>query len=83
MCRLGRLKLTKGKLGCCGPEHPIPATIGDPSVALQLALDGTGITILPLWMASDPAVAKRLFPVLAMGGRYRFWVCPFTLFHRV
>jgi hypothetical protein len=31
---------------------------------LQLALDGTGITILPLWMALDPAVAKRLVPGL-------------------
>jgi LysR family transcriptional regulator, transcriptional activator for dmlA len=41
-------------------------TTGDPSVGLQLALDGTGITILPLWMALDPAVAKRLVPVLAM-----------------
>jgi LysR family transcriptional regulator, transcriptional activator for dmlA len=58
-------KLTKGKK-VVAPNIQFQVTTGDPSVGLQLALDGTGITILPLWMALDPAVAKRLVPVLAM-----------------
>ena len=53
------------------PTIQFQVTTGDPSVGLQLALDGTGITILPLWMALDPAVAKRLVPVLAMWRPYR------------
>jgi DNA-binding transcriptional LysR family regulator len=58
-------KLTKGKKVVV-PTIKFQVTTGDPSVGLQLALDGAGITILPLWMALDPAVAKRLVPVLAM-----------------
>ena len=58
-------KLTKGKKVVV-PTIQFQVTTSDPSVGLQLALDGTGITILPLWMALDPAVAKRLVPVLAI-----------------
>jgi LysR family transcriptional regulator, transcriptional activator for dmlA len=58
-------KLTNGKKVVV-PNIKFHVTTGDPSVGLQLALDGTGVTILPLWMALDPAVAKRLVPVLAM-----------------
>jgi len=58
-------KLTKGKKVAV-PNIQFQVMTGDPSVGLQLALDGTGVTILPLWMALDPAVAKRLVPVLAM-----------------
>jgi len=58
-------KLTKGKK-VVAPNIQFQVTTGDPSVGLQLALDGTGITILPLWMALDSTVAKRLVPVLPM-----------------
>jgi LysR family transcriptional regulator, transcriptional activator for dmlA len=58
-------KLTKGKK-VVAPNIQFHVTTGDPSVGLQLALNGTGITILPLWMALDPAIAKRLVPILAM-----------------
>jgi len=58
-------KLTKGKK-VVAPIIQFQVTTGDPSVGLQLALDGTGITILPLWMALDSTVAKRLVPVLPM-----------------
>jgi DNA-binding transcriptional LysR family regulator len=36
----------------------------DPGVALQLAIDGAGIAILPLWMACEPSVRKRLVRIL-------------------
>jgi DNA-binding transcriptional LysR family regulator len=58
-------KLTRGKK-VVTPNIQFHVTTGDPSVALQLALDGAGVTILPLWIALDPAVAKRLVPVLPM-----------------
>jgi LysR family transcriptional activator of dmlA len=58
-------KLTKGKK-VLAPNIQFQVTTGDPSVALQLALDGTGIAILPLWLALDPAAAKLLIPVLPM-----------------
>ena len=36
----------------------------DPLVHRQLVLDGAGIAILPLYIALDPAIAKRLAPIL-------------------
>jgi LysR family transcriptional regulator, transcriptional activator for dmlA len=36
----------------------------DPTVALQLAIRGFGIAILPLWMAKSPDVRKALTPIL-------------------
>jgi LysR family transcriptional activator of dmlA len=38
----------------------------DPSVHRQLVLDGVGISILPLWMANDPAIAADLERVLPL-----------------
>jgi DNA-binding transcriptional LysR family regulator len=38
----------------------------DPFVHRQLVLDGVGISILPLWMARDPAIAADLERVLAL-----------------
>ena len=38
------------------PTTQFQVTTADLSVGLQLALDGTSITILPSWMALDPAV---------------------------
>jgi len=36
----------------------------DPFVRRQVVLDGAGIAILPLWLALEPAIAKRLVRVL-------------------
>jgi len=36
----------------------------DPLVHRQLVLDGAGIAILPLYIALNPAIAKRLAPIL-------------------
>jgi DNA-binding transcriptional LysR family regulator len=38
----------------------------DPFVHRQLVLDGVGISILPLWMANDPAIAAGLERVLPL-----------------
>jgi hypothetical protein len=38
------------------PTTQFQVTTADLSVGLQLALDGTSITILPSWMALDPAI---------------------------
>jgi DNA-binding transcriptional LysR family regulator len=38
----------------------------DPFVHRQLVLDGVGISILPLWMAKDPAIAADLERVLPL-----------------
>jgi DNA-binding transcriptional LysR family regulator len=37
---------------------------GDPKVGLKLAINGFGITMLPLWMAKSPDVRNALTPVL-------------------
>ena len=39
-------------------------TATDPEVHRRLALDGAGVTILPVWMAKNPANADELVPVL-------------------
>lgn len=39
-------------------------TTGDPVVSRQLALDGVGIVVLPLWMAKAPALRDVLVQVL-------------------
>jgi DNA-binding transcriptional LysR family regulator len=38
----------------------------DPAVNLELAMDGLGIAILPLWMARRPVVRDSLVPVLPL-----------------
>jgi len=47
-----------------GPKIRFQVTTSDPGVALRLALDGAGIAILPLWMASEPPIRKQLVRVL-------------------
>ena len=38
----------------------------DPGINLPFALDGLGITILPLWMAKHPDNRTRLVPILPL-----------------
>jgi LysR family transcriptional activator of dmlA len=38
----------------------------DPGINLPFALDGLGITVLPLWMAKHPNNAARLVPILPL-----------------
>jgi len=47
-----------------GPKIRFQVITSDPGVALKLALDGAGIAILPLWMASEPPIRKQLVRVL-------------------
>jgi DNA-binding transcriptional LysR family regulator len=46
------------------PPVAFHITTGDPVVSRQLALDGVGIVVLPLWMAKAPALRKVLIHVL-------------------
>jgi DNA-binding transcriptional LysR family regulator len=46
------------------PALAFQVVTSDPLVHRQLVLDGAGIAILPLWIALDPAIAKRLVRVL-------------------
>jgi DNA-binding transcriptional LysR family regulator len=46
------------------PPVAFHVTTGDPVVSRQLALDGVGIVVLPLWMAKAPALRKVLVHVL-------------------
>jgi LysR family transcriptional regulator, transcriptional activator for dmlA len=46
------------------PPVVFHVTTGDPVVSRQLALDGIGIVVLPLWMAKAPALRDILVQVL-------------------
>ncbi|MGA3227693.1 MAG: substrate binding domain-containing protein [Acidobacteriaceae bacterium] len=46
------------------PPVTFHVTTGDPAVSRQLAKDGVGITVLPLWMAKTPALRDILVHVL-------------------
>jgi LysR family transcriptional regulator, transcriptional activator for dmlA len=46
------------------PPVAFHVTTGDPAVSRQLAKDGVGITVLPLWMAKTPALRDILVHVL-------------------
>lgn len=46
------------------PDIKFHVMTSDPGVALQLALDGAGITILPLWLVRGSSIQKRLVHVL-------------------
>jgi len=59
----GRWTLSKGGKTVTPDVAPRVVT-DDPLVHRQLVLDGAGIAILPLYIALDPAIAKRLVPVL-------------------
>jgi LysR family transcriptional regulator, transcriptional activator for dmlA len=56
-------KLTSGE-NMVIPELVFHIETGDPVVSKQLALDGVGITVLPLWMARSPELREALEPVL-------------------
>ena len=59
----GRWALSKeGKT--VAPEVVPRVVTDDPLVHRQFVLDGGGIAILPLYIALDPAIAKRLAPIL-------------------
>jgi LysR family transcriptional regulator, transcriptional activator for dmlA len=47
------------------PPVDFHVTTGDPVVSRQLAMDGIGITVLPLWMAKAPALRDSLVHVLS------------------
>jgi LysR family transcriptional activator of dmlA len=46
------------------PEIAFQVVGSDPGVHLELALQGVGIAVLPLWMARRPAMQQVLAPVL-------------------
>lgn len=59
----GVWKLNRGKT-TAAPEISFCVVTSDPHVHLTLALQGVGISILPLWMANWPEVRDKLLPVL-------------------
>jgi LysR family transcriptional activator of dmlA len=60
---ISRWELTNKK-NMVVPPVAFHVTTGDPIVSRQLALDGVGIVVLPLWMAKAPALRKGLVHVL-------------------
>jgi LysR family transcriptional regulator, transcriptional activator for dmlA len=61
----GIWKLTRGKKAVTlNPAFRIVAS--DPAVLLTLALDGLGVTVLPLWMAKRPDLQHKLVPILPL-----------------
>ena len=60
---ISRWELTNKKTMAV-PPIAFHVTTGDPVVSRQLALDGVGIVVLPLWMAKAPALRKVLVHVL-------------------
>jgi LysR family transcriptional activator of dmlA len=59
----GRWTLLKGRK-VLTPDLRFHVLTDDPLVHRQLVLDDAGIAILPLYMALEPGVAKRLVPIL-------------------
>jgi LysR family transcriptional regulator, transcriptional activator for dmlA len=59
----GRWTLSKGKK-IVTPDLTFHVLTDDPLVHRQLVLDDVGIAILPLYIALDPAITKRLVPIL-------------------
>jgi LysR family transcriptional activator of dmlA len=58
-------KLQKGKR-TVAPDLNFQVMTTDPVVACRLALDGLGITILPIWMATHPDVVDGLVRILPL-----------------
>jgi len=56
-------KLMKGTK-MASPELHFALTASDPEIHCQLALDGAGVAVLPLWLAKQPDFEKHLTPVL-------------------
>src|SRR5664279_3260447 len=59
----GPWKLSRGKKKVT-PNIIFQVVTSDPTVALNLAVSGFGIVILPIWMAKSPEVRKGLTPIL-------------------
>jgi DNA-binding transcriptional LysR family regulator len=59
----GVWKLRRGKK-IATPSVLFRVASGDPTVGLKLAMNGFGITMLPLWMAKSPDVRHALTPIL-------------------
>lgn len=55
--------LPKGKKTVT-PDLKFHVATGDPFLLRQLVLDGAGIASLPMWVALDPAIARRLVRIL-------------------
>ena len=61
----GIWKLSRGKR-IEAPNIAFCVVTSDPHVHLTLAIDGLGISILPLWMAKWPEVRNKLVPILPL-----------------
>jgi LysR family transcriptional regulator, transcriptional activator for dmlA len=62
---IGSGRWTLSKRGKTVTPDVAPRVVADdPLVHRQLVLDGAGIAILPLYIALDPAIAKRVVPIL-------------------
>lgn len=59
----GIWKLSRGK-SIAAPTISFCVATSDPHIHLTLAMQGLGISILPLWMAKWPEVRDRLVPIL-------------------
>jgi LysR family transcriptional regulator, transcriptional activator for dmlA len=59
----GPWKLSRGKK-VIAPNVPFRVISSDPTVALKFAISGSGIAILPLWMAKSPDIRSALVPIL-------------------
>lgn len=61
----GTWKLSRGRK-IAAPNIVFRVVVSDPSVHLELALNGLGIAILPLYMGKHPDMRDRLLPVLPL-----------------
>ena len=61
----GVWKLSRGSKEV-SPNIAFHVVTSDPGVNLPFALDGLGITVLPLWMAKRPENRTRLVPILPL-----------------
>jgi DNA-binding transcriptional LysR family regulator len=59
----GKWTLSKGRK-VVTPDLTFHVLTDDPLVHRQVVLDGAGIAILPLYMALEPPIAKKLVPIL-------------------
>ena len=67
-------KLHRGKKTVT-PELNFQVMTTDPAVHCRLALDGVGITILPIWIGIHPDVADGLVPILPLWKPTPIFLC--------
>jgi LysR family transcriptional regulator, transcriptional activator for dmlA len=70
----GVWKLARGRKEVT-PAIAFHVVTSDPVVHLKFALDGLGITVLPLWMAKHPDNRNRLVPILPLWKPEPITVC--------